>query len=146
MGWNEFFMQNSMTIYKCRSCKSRIVEIKPHVHIIKFYRNWLKFVGDGSIWLAAILCKAAWLELHMGPNQEPDPRNKTLCSHYKILLKLTEICWRWLGMTSSYFVQSSVARIIRGSHVKRRTLEIKPRVHTIKFYQNWLKFVGDNSV
>ena len=34
-------------------------------------------------------------------------------------------------MISSYFVQSSVARIIYGPHVKSRTLEIKPRVHTI---------------
>ena len=42
-------------------------------------------------------------------------------------------------MTSSYFVQSSVARIIRGPHVKRRTPEIKPHVDTIKFYRNLLE-------
>ena len=80
------------------------------------------------------------------PRQESDPKNKTLCSHYKILSKLTEICWRWLGMTGSYSVQISVARITRGSHVKSRTLEIKHRVHTINFYRNWLKFIGDDSV
>ena len=38
-------------------------------------------------------------------------------------------------MTSSYFVQNSVARITRGSHVKSRILEIKPRVHTIIFFE-----------
>ena len=49
-------------------------------------------------------------------------------------------------MTRSYYVQSSVTRIIRGSHVKNRTLEIEPRVYTIKFYRNSLKFVGGDSV
>ena len=39
-------------------------------------------------------------------------------------------------MTSSYFVQSSVARPTREPHVKSRTLELKHRVHTIKFNQN----------
>ena len=29
-----------------------------------------------------------------GPRQEPDPKNKISRSHYKILSKLTEICWR----------------------------------------------------
>jgi len=77
---------------------------------------------------------------------EPDSENKISRSHYKILSKLTEICWRWLSMTSFYFVQNSVARITRGSHVKNRTLEIKSHVHTIKFYRNWLKFVGDDLV
>ena len=57
----DFFMQNSMIIYKCWSVK-------------------------------------------------PDPRNKISRSHYKILSKLTEICWRWLSMTRSYSVQSSMAR------------------------------------
>ena len=68
------------------------------------------------------------------PN-EPDPRNKTSRPHYKILSKLTEIYWRWFSITSSYFVQNNIARITRGSHVKSRTLEIKHRVHIIKFYQ-----------
>ena len=36
-------------------------------------------------------------------------------------------------MTGSYSMQSSVARPTRGPHVKSRTLEIKPRVHTINF-------------
>ena len=49
-------------------------------------------------------------------------------------------------MTGRYSVQSSVARPTRGPHVKSRTLEIKPRVHAIKFYRNWLKFVVDDSV
>ena len=78
--------------------------------------------------------------------QEPDPRNKTSHSHYKILSQWTETYWRWLSMTDSYTVQSSVAKTTRGPHVKSRTLEIKPRVHTIKFYWNWPKFVGDDSV
>jgi len=39
-------------------------------------------------------------------------------------------------MTSRYSLQSSVAKTTRGPHVKSRTAEIKPRVHTIKFYQN----------
>ena len=125
---------------------SRTLKIKHHVHTIKIYQNWLKFVGDDSIWSVATLCKAVWLDLHMGPRQEPDPENKTSYLHYKILSKFTEICWRWLGMTSSYFVQSCVARIIRGSHVKSRTLEIKHRVYTIKIYQNWLKFIWDDSI
>ena len=98
VGWNGFFMQNSMIIYKCQSRKSRTL------------------------------------------------KNKISRSHYKILSKLTEICWRWLSMTSSYFMQSSVARITRGSHIKSRTLEIKPHVHTIKFYRNWLNFFEDDSV
>ena len=73
---------------------------------------------------------------HWTPRQEPDPKNKTSRSHYKILSKLTKIYWRWFGITSSYSVQNSVARITRESHVKSRTLKIKPRVHTIKFYRN----------
>ena len=139
-------MQNSVTrIIRKSHVKNRTLEIKPRVHTIKFYRNWLKFVGDDSIWLGATLCKAAWLEFHVG-RQEPDPRNKTSRSHYKILSKLTKICWRWLSMTRSYSVQSSMARITRRSHVKSRTLEIKSRVHVIKFYRNWLKFIRDDSV
>ena len=49
-------------------------------------------------------------------------------------------------MTDSYSVQSSVAKPTRGPHVKSRILELKPRVHTIKFYRNWSKFVVDDSV
>ena len=44
-----------------------------------------------------------------GPRQEPDPRNKISSSHYKILSKLTEIYCRWLSVTGSNSVQSSVA-------------------------------------
>ena len=44
------------------------------------------------------------------PRQEPDPRNKTSRSHYKILSKLTEIYLRWLGITSSYSMQNGVAK------------------------------------
>ena len=126
--------------------KSRTLEIKHRVHTIKFYQNWLKFVEDDSVWLAGTLCKVVWLELHVGPHQEPESINKILYSHYKILSKLTEICWRWLSMTKSYYVQSSMTWITRGSHVKSRTLKIKHRVHTLKFYRNWLKFIGDGSV
>ena len=43
-------------------------------------------------------------------------------------------------MTGSYSVQSSVARPTRGSHVKSRILELKPRVHTVKFNRNGSKF------
>ena len=43
-------------------------------------------------------------------------------------------------MTGSYSVQSSVARPTHGAHVKSRTLELKPRVPTIKFNQNGPKF------
>jgi len=78
------------------------------------------------------------------PHQYLDPGNKTSRSHYKILSKLTEIYWKWLSMTSSYSVQSNVAIPTHGPHVKIRTLKIKSCVHTIKFYRNWLKFVGDD--
>ena len=40
------------------------------------------------------------------PRQEPDPENKISRSHYKILSKVTEICWKQLSMTGSYSVQS----------------------------------------
>ena len=43
-------------------------------------------------------------------------------------------------MTGSYSVQNSVARPTRGPHIKSRTLELKPRIHTIKFNQNGPKF------
>ena len=89
-------------------------------------------------WVARTTCGASCQEL--------DPKNKTSRSHYKILLKVNKICWRLLSKTDSYSVQSSVTRITRGSHVKSRTLEIKPCVHTIKFYRNRLEFVRDDSV
>ena len=134
-------------------CKSRTLEIKHRVHIIKFYRNWLKFVGDDSVWLGATMCKAVWLELYVSPRKEPDPRNKTSRSGYKILSKLTEIYCRWLNMTRSYSMQSSVARITHGSHIKSRILEVKLRVHTIKFllklteiYCRWLSMTRSYSV
>jgi len=38
-------------------------------------------------------------------------------------------------MIGSYSLQSSMARITCGPHVKSRALEIEPRVHIIKFYQ-----------
>jgi len=43
-------------------------------------------------------------------------------------------------MTGSYSVQSNVAIPTRGPHVKSQTLELKPRVLTIKFNQNGPKF------
>ena len=64
---------------------------------------------------------------------ELDHENKTVRSHYNFLLKLTEIYWRSLSMTGSYSVQNSVAR---PTYIKSRTLELKSRFHTIKFYQN----------
>ena len=45
-------------------------------------------------WHASTLCKAVWLEQHVGPHQQADPKNKTSHSHYKILSKLAEIYWR----------------------------------------------------
>ena len=144
---DSYSMQSSLATHTCGShVNSRILEIKHHVHTIKFYRNWLRFVGDGSVLLAATLCKAVWLELHVGPRQEPNPRNKTSRSHYKILSKLTEIFLRRLSMTGSYSVQNSMARRTCGPHTKSWTPEIKPRVHTIDFYQNWLNFFWNDSV
>ena len=65
---SSYSVQNSMARITGEShVKSRILEIKPRVHTIKFYRNWLKFVVDDSVWLGVTLCKAAWLELHVGP-------------------------------------------------------------------------------
>ena len=43
-------------------------------------------------------------------------------------------------MTGSYSVQNSVARPTRGPHVKSRTLELKYRVHAIKFNRNGPNF------
>ena len=43
-------------------------------------------------------------------------------------------------MTASYSVQSSVARPTREPNVKSRTLELKPRVYTIKFNRNGPNF------
>ena len=97
-------------------------------------------------WLSMTRSYSVQSSVDRVPRQEPDPINKILRSHYKILSKLTEICCKWLSMTRSYSVQSSVARITRGSHVKSRTLEIKSRVHIIKFYRTWLKFIVNDSV
>ena len=49
-------------------------------------------------------------------------------------------------MTSSYSVQNSMVRNTSGLHIKSRILKIKPYIHTITFYQNWLKRFGDDSV
>ena len=43
-------------------------------------------------------------------------------------------------MTGSYSVQSSVARPTCGPYVKSQTLELKHRVHTIKFNRNGPNF------
>ena len=40
------------------------------------------------------MCKAVWLEVYVGPRQEPDPKNKKSRSHYKIVSKLIEISWK----------------------------------------------------
>jgi len=118
--------------------KSRILELKSRVHTIIFYRNWPKFIGDDSVWLTATLCKVVWLTYTWVPCQEPNPEIKTPRSHYKILLKLTEICWKWVWLIAT--VQSRVARPTRGPHVKSWTMKLKSRIRTIKFNQNWLKF------
>ena len=43
-------------------------------------------------------------------------------------------------MTDNYSMQSSAAKPTHEAHVKRRTLELKSRVHTIKFNRNGPKF------
>jgi len=50
-------------------------------------------------------------------------------------------------MTSSYSVNCSVARTINGLHIKSRTLEIKPYIHTKNFIEidrNLLKMTRYN--
>ena len=142
-----YSMQSSIIVHKCEyHNESWTLKLKTTHSHHKIISKLNEICWRRLVWLAATLCKVVWLELHVVPRQEPDPKNKTSCSHYKILSKLIEICWKWLIMTSSYSVQSWVARTTRGPRVKSRTLEIKPRIHTIKFYQNWQKFVGDDSV
>jgi len=69
-----YFVQISVARTTCGPhMKSRTLELKPRVHTIKFYRNWLKFVGDDSVRLVATLCKAAWLELHVGSTSRAGP-------------------------------------------------------------------------
>ena len=46
--------------------------------------------------------------------QKSDPTTKCLRSHYKNLANLTELCWRYLQITISFFMQIGVARSIRG--------------------------------
>ena len=71
---DSYSMQSSVATHTCGShVKSQILEIKHCVHTIKFYQNWLRFVGDGSVLLAATLCKAVWLELHVGPTSRAEP-------------------------------------------------------------------------
>ena len=98
--------------------------------------------------LKCILCAEQYdyIEIYRSRSESQTLKLKIMHSHHKILLKLTEIYWRWLSMTINYFMQSSVAKITHGSHVKSRTLKIKPRIHTIKFYRIWLKFIKDDSV
>jgi len=55
--------------------ESWTLKLKPRVYIRKFYRNWLNFVGYDSVRLAAILCKAVWLELPVGPTWRAGPWN-----------------------------------------------------------------------
>ena len=44
--------------------------------------------------------------------------------------------WILCAKQCDYSLQNSVARPTRGAHVKSWTLELKPRVHTIKLYRN----------
>ena len=91
---------------------------------------------DGLTWIKMnILCKTIWIL-----------KLKKSRIHTIKYLNLIEIYWRWLNMTSNYFLQSSVVRSICGPHTKSRILEIKSHVHTIKLYRNLLKFIGDDSV
>ena len=102
---------------------------------------------DGLGWVEIdTLCKTMAIYKCQSRVMSWNLKLKILCSHYKISSKLIEICWRRLSMTSSYSMQSSVARTICGPHIKSRILKIKPHIHTIKCHRNWLKFVGDDSV
>jgi hypothetical protein len=46
-------------------------------------------------------------------------------------------------MAARYFVQIIITRSTRGPHIESRTLKLKARVHTLKFQQICLKFVGN---
>jgi hypothetical protein len=46
-------------------------------------------------------------------------------------------------MAACYFVQIIITRSTRGPHVESQTLKLKARVHTLKFQQICLKFVGN---
>jgi len=58
-------------------------------------------LANGVGW-SRFYINVGWGELKWILCAEPDPENKTSRSHYKLLSKLTEICWRSLRMTSSY--------------------------------------------
>jgi hypothetical protein len=45
-----------------------------------------------------------------------------------------------------YSVQSGGAGLIRGPHVKNRTLKLKPRVHTLKLFEKLAEIYGDDSI
>ena len=61
------------------------------------------------------LCANRCNEINMWtPCQKSDPTTKCLRSHYKNLANLTELCWRYLKITISFFMQIGVARSIRG--------------------------------
>ena len=96
-----------------------------------FDLDWFQS-ANGLDWYGSFLTQSS--------HKESDPRNKTSCSHYKILSKLTEIFLRRLSMTGSYSVQNGMARHTHGPRTKSWTPEIKSRVHTIDFYRNCLKF------
>ena len=67
------------------------------------------------------LCTNPCNEINMwSPRKKPALITKSSRSHYETLVKLTE------------FVKD-VARSIRGPRVESRILELKSRVHTLKF-------------
>jgi hypothetical protein len=119
--------------------ESRTLKLKARVHTIKFQQIWLKFVGDILKWLSTTLCKLSYIDPHVGPDRESDPKTKNACSHLKISTNLTEICWKikWPPATLCKLSYT------RGPHVESRTLKLKARVHTLKFQQICLKFVGN---
>ena len=76
--------------------------------------GWSRFfVNTDWIGLKWILC----VELDHGI--------KISRSYYKILSKLTQICWRSLSRTESYSVQNSAAKPTRGAPYQEPDPEIK---------------------
>jgi len=151
MDWNECISDGMPTLIKRRILKIKIS--RSHI--------WLEFIRDNSVWFTNTLCKTTWLYINVNPPLRVGPPNQksrvhtinmlrvgpwkinNSCSHYKILYNWSKFVGDepvWLTAT---LLQNNVARTTRRTHFKSRILEIKSRVHIIKFYRNWLKFVGD---
>ena len=74
MGWNGYSMQSSITVYKCESHnESWTIKLKTTHSHHKILSKLTEIVGDDSLWLAATLCKAVWLDLHVDPTSRAGP-------------------------------------------------------------------------